>query len=415
MADNNTTNPNAESPEPQGPVAGFLAEFPTVDALKSAAAKVREAGYRRWDTHTPYPVHGLDRAMGVRPTILPWLVLGAGITGGLVALGLQWYANAYDYPLIISGKPLFSIPANIPVTFELIVLFSALTAFFGALALSLLPQFWHGAFSAKRFAAVTADKFFVSIDAADKQFDEAATGELLESLGATSVEICRDPATGRDIPAWLYWAGAVVVSLALLPPLWAAWMRAAPSGRTRIHFITDMDYQPKFKAQTANPFFAASDGRAMRLPVPGTVAQGELREDDHLYLGKVDGQWAKALPESISVDMATMERGRERFRVFCATCHGLSGAGDGMTAIRAAKRQDPKWVPPLDLSSQAVREQEVGSLFNTITHGVRNMPAYGSQIPPDDRWAIVLYLRALQRSQHARESDVPQEILPKVR
>ncbi len=120
---------------------GILAEFADPDTLVSAARSVREAGLKRWDSHSPFPVHGIDGAMGIRPTILPWLVLGAGITGALVALLMQWWTNTVDYPMNISGKPLFSLPANIPVTFELIILFSALTAFFGVLVLNGLPRF----------------------------------------------------------------------------------------------------------------------------------------------------------------------------------------------------------------------------------------------------------------------------------
>ena len=120
---------------------GILAEFADPGTLVSAARSVREAGLKRWDSYSPFPVHGIEGAMGIRPTVLPWLVLGAGITGGAVALLMQWWTNAVNYPLNISGKPLFSLPANIPVTFELIILFSALTAFFGVLALNGLPRF----------------------------------------------------------------------------------------------------------------------------------------------------------------------------------------------------------------------------------------------------------------------------------
>src|SRR5262245_55669026 len=112
---------------------GLLAEFDSPQGLVQAAARVRDAGYTKWDAHTPFPVHGLDDAMGVKPTRLPFLVLGAGMIGAASGLLMQWWMNAVDYPLIISGKPFNSIPADIPVTFELTVLLASLTAFLGML------------------------------------------------------------------------------------------------------------------------------------------------------------------------------------------------------------------------------------------------------------------------------------------
>ena len=115
---------------------------------------MRDAGVTRWDSYSPYPIHGMERAMGIRYTRLPWIVFGCGVTGAVVALLMQWWTNAVDYPFNISGKPIFSLPANIPVTFELIILFSAFAAFLGALVLNGLPRFNNPLFQAARsFAA----------------------------------------------------------------------------------------------------------------------------------------------------------------------------------------------------------------------------------------------------------------------
>jgi hypothetical protein len=167
---------------------GYLAEFETVDGLYQAAQAMRDAGYSRWDAHSPFPVHGLDDAMGIRGTRLPWLVLGGGIAGAGLGLLLQWWTNAVDYPLNISGKPFFSLPANIPVTFETTILLSALTTVVGMLALNRLPQYWHPIFGSERFKRATSDRFFISVEAADPRFDAEATRRLLESLGAAGVE-----------------------------------------------------------------------------------------------------------------------------------------------------------------------------------------------------------------------------------
>ncbi len=163
---------------------GYLVEFEDAAELVSAAERVRDAGYKNWDAHTPFPVHGLNDAMGLRPTRLPFLVFGAGATGCLVGLALQFFTNAVDYKYIISGKPFFSLPANIPVTFELTILFSATAAFAGMLVLNNLPQWYHGLFHSRRFARVTADRFFISIESRDPLFEEQRTKALMESLGS---------------------------------------------------------------------------------------------------------------------------------------------------------------------------------------------------------------------------------------
>ena len=174
---------------PPGPVYGILAEFATVADLYHACERVRDEGFTRWDAHTPFPVHGLDKAMGLRRSPLPWIVLVMGLVGASSGFILQWWVHTSAYPLVISGKPYFSWPAFIPITFELGVLFAALGAVFGMLALNRLPMHHHPLFRSKVFEQVTDDRFFISIESWDPRFDASATGTLLESLGARSVEL----------------------------------------------------------------------------------------------------------------------------------------------------------------------------------------------------------------------------------
>jgi hypothetical protein len=171
-----------------GRLWGYLVEFESVDSLLEAAKRVRDAGYTRWDAHTPFPVHGLNDAMGLRPTRLPWLVLLAGITGAALGLGLQYYTNAFDYRFMISGKPIFSLPANIPVMFEMTILFSAVAAFIGMIVTNGLPEWYHALFMRKRFRRVTADRFFISVEARDPRFDVRQTKQFLDSLGGAAIE-----------------------------------------------------------------------------------------------------------------------------------------------------------------------------------------------------------------------------------
>jgi hypothetical protein len=166
---------------------GLLAQYATPEDLVRAAERVREAGYTKWDAHTPFPVHGLDSAMGIRPTRLPFFVLGAGIVGCTSGYLMQWWMNAVDYPIIISGKPFNSIPADIPVMFELTVLLASLTAFFGMLAFNALPRFNHPLFKSSGFRRVTNDAFFLVIEAADPRFDREQTEQLLKQAHATGV------------------------------------------------------------------------------------------------------------------------------------------------------------------------------------------------------------------------------------
>ena len=198
--------------------------------------------------------------------------------------------------------------------------------------------------------------------------------------------------------------------IALIPPLVFARMRATPSPNRPIHIFWDMDFQPKFKAQAPNPLFA--DGRAMRPPVQGSVARGESYVDTHMFEGVVDGQWATALPTSMKLDQATLERGQQRFNIYCSACHGYAGYGDGAVNQRAMELvsnvngpvNGTQWVAAKSLHDETTRHQPMGQLFNTVSHGIRNMAGYGAQISVDDRWAIAAYVKALQFSQDAGSS-----------
>jgi hypothetical protein len=180
-----------------------MAEFDSPAAIYHAAEKVRDAGFKWWDCHTPFPVHGLDKAMGVRPTILPVLVFFAGATGAVLGLVLQAFTNAtgFDvwalvwvrgYEFYISGKPLNSLPAWIPVIFELTVLLSALGCVGFLLLLCGLPRLYHPLFKSKRFARATDDRFFLVIEARDPKFFRDETESLLQSLDPLSIEALED-------------------------------------------------------------------------------------------------------------------------------------------------------------------------------------------------------------------------------
>jgi hypothetical protein len=181
---------------------GLLAEFESTADIMAAAEKTREAGYRWWDCMTPFPVHGLDKAMGVKPTILPILVFGGGITGTILAFVLQWFTNAssFDmfsgipgifvrgYDFMISGKPFWSGPAWVPIMFELTILLSALGCVGWMFLLNGLPRFFHPCVRSERFSRVTDDRFFLVIEARDPKFVRHKTEDFLRSLEPLSLE-----------------------------------------------------------------------------------------------------------------------------------------------------------------------------------------------------------------------------------
>ena len=386
-----------------GPLYGLLAEFQDVDSVIRAARAVRDAGYTRFDVHSPFPVHGIDGAMGIRPTKLPWIVLGCGLLGtGLALLG-QWWMNAVDYPFKISAKPFFGIPANIPITFEFTVLLAAFAAFFGMLALNRLPLHHHPLFEVERFKRATDDRFFVSIEARDAKFDAVRTAELLGSLGSAEVIRCPRGRPSTRSPALLKAALWGVAALALLPLARIVHERFVDHEEPALHLVPDMDYQAKFRAQSANDLFA--DGRAMRPDPVGTVSFDDELYEPAFETGKDGENYLQVLPLPWSEELVA--RGQQRFGIYCAACHGEAGYGDGMVARRAADLLEPNWVPPSSLHDALIRERSVGQLFEVIRQGVRTMPAYGEQMSVDDSWAIVAYVRALQRSQNAVLDDVP--------
>lgn len=475
--DTNNTDPK---------LIGLMAQFDDPDSLLAACEKVRKAGYTKTDAYTPFPLHGIDEALGIKPTILPWIVLTLGIMGGFAGLGLQFITNAEWYPFIISAKPVWSLPANIPVIFELVILHSAIAVFIGMLLLNKLPTLSNPLFRVPEFARATDDKFFLSIDVNDEKYKPNKTRELLEGFtGQTGViEVFEDPSPS-DIPKIIKFVGIGAAVVALIPPLllWRAYYQT--STVPRINPIRDMDVQLRGDTQTVSNVFA--DGRTMRPRIPGTVARGEwtdpimltgivpevgeqnvifLQDDEEPQEGDkepkaeekpADDQPAEEKPEDdkpmaeekpadekstegnasddkpseekpaeggapaqpeepepnwvkiapINVTQATLERGRNRYNIYCSVCHGLAGDGDGLVAQRALQLEQPTWIPPTNLHTDYLLTQPDGKLYNTITHGIRKMKGYGDQIPAEDRWAIVTYVRALQKTRTGTPEEIP--------
>ncbi|MBK7404319.1 MAG: DUF3341 domain-containing protein [Phycisphaerales bacterium] len=174
------------------PVWGVMAQFDDTAGAFHAAEKMRDAGFRRWDLHAPFPIHGIEGAMGFKRTILPFLVLGGTFTGVATAVGMQWWISAIDYPLVVQGKPFGAWEPFTMIIFELGVLFSAFASLFIMLALNGLPRWNHPLMRKDRFLAVTDDKFFVVVQANDPSFNPEQTSRFLRDIGASAVELVED-------------------------------------------------------------------------------------------------------------------------------------------------------------------------------------------------------------------------------
>ena len=181
--------------EPQRAPTAILAEFENTHDILHAAEKVRDAGYVRWDTHTPFPVHGMDRAMGLKDSRLGWIVILFALTGLSGAFVMMHWMNGIDYPTVVGDKPPGApgtLPSMVPIMFELTILLSAFGAVLGMFGLNRLPRHHHPVFASDRFRLASDDRFFLSIEADDPKFDVEKTRSLLQGAHAHNVEVIEE-------------------------------------------------------------------------------------------------------------------------------------------------------------------------------------------------------------------------------
>ena len=456
MAEENTTNTTQENSK----LVGLLAQFDDPDSLVHACDQARQAGYTKTDAYSPFPVHGIDPALGIKRTVLPFVVLGIALGAVFVGLGMQWYTNGGSigsfstdesplfpgYRFKISGKPYFSLPANIPVTFEVIVLSSAFASFLGMWFMNKLPMLSNPLHRISRFKRATNDKFFLMIEQRDDKFDRGSTESQLNEWGAVAIEECRQDLTDTKLPSWLRLVALMGAILLMLPPVAIFRAMGKTNRAPRLHFMPDMDWQDKSKTQTVSPKmmnnkFLFADERVMRAPVVGSVARGQLDTDPEMYRGiKKDytpavsvttasgpvrtslgsnqdqdspatepppedvSMFITTFPEEIEVNEALLARGQNRFNIYCSACHGYAGNGDGLVnqrAVALAATGKATWTAAKSLHDPKVKDplqNPIGRIFDTITNGRVTMGPYGSQIPTADRWAIVAYVKALQET-----------------
>jgi mono/diheme cytochrome c family protein len=371
-------------------VFGVLGVFESADALLAAIPRVKEKKLGRLEAYTPYPVHGLERALELRGSPLGGMVLIMGVLGAVTALFFQWWMSAVDYPIVTGGKLPFSWQAFVPILFEVTVLFATFTAGLGMLLLlNRLPFFGHPVLSAKAIAGITRDRFALAVEDETGALDAEAARKALLDAGALEVELLPLPEPAGPIPLTFFTRSflGIVVACALsgYGMYWA--VKLFPALPPMVH----MEDQPKLNPQKADPFFR--DGHGMQMPVKGTVARG------HMPYPFATQEEAASLANPLPRSKEVLQSGRRSYGEHCAVCHGPLGNGvPTLTAAYGAK--------PANLQSQTFRDYPDGKIYHVIVMGKNAMPSYAADLSEEERWAVVHYVRALQRAQNAKDEDL---------
>jgi len=374
-----------------------IALFDSAQELVDAIPRVRAVYHGRIEAYTPYPVHGIEKVLGIGKSWVGWIVLGMGFTGMFLGFGLQTWVFNVAYPLDFGGKPHFGWPAFIPVTFETTVLLSAFGAVFGMLAVAnRYPHLSHPMLSTNAIKGITRDRFALACEAEKGvDFDEAAARSVLEGVGGADIEVIHESAeigAGTLLPI-----KGVLIALLLCVGAGLG-MREVIRWFPVLRPMVNMDNTFRQNAQGSNAHFG--DGFGMRAPVAGTVARGFMPEriSDPEEMGRV-------MVNPMLATMESMTRGKAVFETHCLICHGA--LADGSKVI------GPNYGGvPANLHSQRVRELGDGYIYGVITHGRNTMGAYAKDIADTDRWHVVNYVRALQRAQDATDEDLVMALYP---
>ena len=371
---------------------GYTGLFNSPDAIINAAKKVTEKGYKKFDVNTPYPVHGMNKAMKLPPSKLGYAALVFGLSGTISALLLMYWIAVIDYPLVIGGKPFFAFPAFVPIMFEVTVLAASIATVLTMIIVYFkFPNVSHPLHDTEYMRQVSSDKYGICIQANDKLFDESEVVAFLKDLNAEQIspiyydnfEINNKPSVFDKKFITLLVVVAALVSFVTYSLLNKA-MYATP--------FNWMMEQAKVSPQQKSNFYA--DGFGMRNPVDGTIARGEMP-----YQFKGNAELAgQMLINPMSATKENLNLGKKKYDIYCSPCHGYFGNGDS--------RLRGQFPNPPSLHSEKVRNWKDGNIFHVITDGQNIMPSYASQLTREERWAVILYVRVLQRAQNAKESDL---------
>lgn len=362
--------------------------FESPDKIIKAADAVASQGFRKFDVNTPYPVHGMDKAMKLKPSKLGFVTLFFGLTGTAIGLILTYWTMSVDYPLVIGGKPFFALPAFIPILFELTVLLATLATVFGMFAFFFnLPHNDHPIHDTEYMKMTSYDKYGIYIESADENFDESKIKRLFTDLGATKIY---DLAYPEKITYPIFEPKFVIFLIITF---------VAVSGATyltlnKLLYVTPFNWmmdQLREDVQDVSQYLP--DQPSMRIPVQGTVARGFIP-----YPYKGINNPTEVLTNPILPTQENLNLGRNKYLSYCSPCHGNFGNGDS--------RLRGQFPNPPTLHSKRAREFSDGMIYHIITNGQNVMPSYESQVTREERWAIVNYIRVLQRAKNAQDSDL---------
>lgn len=375
------------------PPFSVLGLFDNAQALTDAIPAVKSRVHARLEAYTPYPVHGIEEALGLRKSPIGGMVFVMGLIGAVSALGFELWVQGIDYPLVTAGKPVFSWEALVPIVFEVTVLFACFTSGLGMLLLlNRLPFFRHPMLRSKSMPLITRDKFALAVESDGRDLDAEAVAAVLRGVGAQMVEVIAQPAPpGPVAPGLIVKVAAGIVISCFVAGYLTYWgVKFLPVSIPVVHMLE----QPRLDPQSEDPYFA--DGAGMRMPVAGTVARGHL--PPALQSQDAAASLANPLPRTENV----LAKGRQAFTTYCSVCHGVLGDGKlSLTAAYGAK--------PANLVSQQFREYPDGKIYYVIAMGKNAMPSYASDLSPEERWAVVHYVRVLQRALNAKDDDFGKE------
>ena len=367
---------------------GITALFNSPNEIINAAKVIADSGYKNFDINTPYPVHGMGKAMKLKPSKLGYITLVFGLSGAVFAILFMYWAMSIDYPQIIGGKPFFAFPAFVPVTFEVTVLLATLSTVIGLLTFMFgFPHNKQSLHDTDYMKKVSADKFGAVIYADDPQFSESKVKELFSSLKASKVDLIYH-FEKETYPLFQPKFLTLLLAVAVIT-----------SGGTyfvlnKLLFMTPfnwMVYQDRLSAQEKSEFF--QDNYGARPKVEGTVARGFL---PYPFAGQ--NVPTETLANPLLPTKEVLKLGEKKYLSFCSPCHGNYADGDS--------RLRGQFPNPPTLHSTRGREFSDGMIYHIITNGQNVMPSYASQVTREERWAIVNYIRVLQRAKYAKDSDI---------
>jgi len=370
----------------------YTALFDTPDKIIHAVKSVAEKGYTKYDVNTPYPLHGMDDAMNLKKSKIGWVTLVFGLLGTTAAVSMMGWMMAVDYPLVIGGKPFFPLPSFGPIMFELSVLFGAL-ATVGVMLFVLFkfPNNSHPMHDTEYMKNVSSDKYGISIEAIDPKYNQDEIITLFKGLGAESTapiyfdeeELNFKPTILDKKFLGFLAVVAVITSLSVYGTMNIA-LYLPP--------FNWMDDQGKSLPQQTSEVFERNS--SMLQPVKGTVARGFIP----YKFDKQPELAGKLLVNPLLPSEENLKIGKRKFDIYCSPCHGYLAEGDS--------RLRDKFPNPPSLHSEKVRNWTDGRIYHVLVEGQNVMPSYSKQLSRNERWAVINYVRVLQRSFNAKESDL---------